>query len=117
MLGFLKKILGFPTDAEVTSAKAPYKVEAVVVNSKTGDLVELPVVSTPAVTAQVDVQHTEVVTPDVAPIKKTRKPRVAKIEATVKIKPVKVKQVVKEKAAKPVKAAAMKAPARRSKKA
>lgn len=133
MLGFLKKLLGFPTQEEVTAAKqppslseAPYKVEPVVVNTKTGDVVDVPkptqdvppapvveVTPAPAVLPE-EVKLTEVVNSQItdsvtqaAPAKKPRKPRTPKAE-----------KAVKEKAAKPKKAAAaMKSSAKRSKKA
>ncbi len=93
MLGFLKKIFGLPTNEEVAAAKAaPYKVEPPVVNTKTGDVVDVPavapVVEAPIVAAVND-QITDAVT-QAEPAKKTRKPRAPKAE-----KP------AKEKAAKP----------------
>jgi hypothetical protein len=113
MFGFLKKIFGLPTEAEVAAAKAPYKIEPVVVNNKTGDVVIEPTVSTPEPVAPVVVveevkvtvndQITDAVTQ--APAKKPRKPRTPKAE-----KP------AKEKAAKPAKIAAKKVSAKRSKK-
>jgi len=113
MLGFLKKIFGFPTEAEVSAAKAPYKIEPLVVNNKTGDVVEPVVVAEEPklAAAVVNDQITDAVTQTAQPTKKPRKPRAPKTE-----KPVKEK-VVKEKAANPVKAAAKKVAVRRSKKA
>lgn len=103
MLGFLKKIFGLPTQEEVMAAKSVATVEPPVVNSKTGDVVEMPVVA--AVPAAVNDQITDAVTQSQPAVKKTRKPRAPKADA------------VKEKAAKPVKVAAKKVPAKRLKKA
>jgi len=107
MLSFIKKLLGFPTPDEVIAAKseatAPYKVEAPVVNNKTGDVVDQS-------STTVNPQITDSVTQEAAPAKKPRKPRVPKAEKSVKEK------VVKEKAAKARKPAAEKT-TKRSKKA
>jgi|688.fasta_scaffold184456_2 hypothetical protein len=109
MLGFLKKIFGMPTEAEVAAAKAvPYKVEPPVVNNKTGDVVVMPeqVASSPSA---VNDQITDAVTQE-APAKKPRKPRTPKAETAVKVK------TTKEKTAKAKKPAAI-STGRRSKKA
>lgn len=118
MLGFLKKIFGFPTEAEISAAKAPYKIESPMINNKTGEIVEPAVIPTePKLNAVVvNDQITDAVTQTVEPAKKPRKPRTPKAEKPVKEKPVKEK-AAKEKAAKPVKAAAKKVAVRRSKKA
>lgn len=112
MLSFIKKLLGFPTPEEVTAAKAetavPYKVEAPLVNNKTGDVVDQA--PAPVVEAPVNPQITDAVTQTAELAKKTRKPRAPKVE-----KPAKVK-AVKEKAAKARKPAAEKT-TKRSKKA
>lgn len=94
MLGFLKKIFGFPTEAEIHAAKAPYKIEAPIVNNKTGEIVSV-----------INDQITDAVTQTVGTVKKPRKPRTPKTE-----------NIVKEKAAKPVKAAAKKVVTKRLKK-
>lgn len=100
MLGFLKKIFGFPTQEEVSAAKA----ESLVVNNKTGEIVQMPVVT--AEPAVVNNQITDAVTQSQPVEKKARKPRAPKAE-----------KVVKEKVAKPVKVASKKVAAKRSKKA
>ena len=110
MFSFIKKIFGFPTEAEKAMAQRP------VVNSKSGEVVEVvdaPKVDPVAValdlegvtlsaTPAVNDQITDAVT-QAAPAKKTRKPRAPKV-------------AVKEKAAKAKKPAAERAP-RKSKKA
>lgn len=100
MFSFIKKIFGFPTEEEKALAQAP------VVNSKSGDVVEMPAPKVDPVAVALDLEGVKltntVVNPQITdavtqaePVKKTRKPRVAKTE-----------KVVKEKAAKPVKVAA-----------
>jgi PBP1b-binding outer membrane lipoprotein LpoB len=81
-----------------------------VVNNKTGDVVDQPVVAQePQVVEAVTTQITDAVTQS-EPVKKTRKPRTPKVEKPVEvIKPVK--------AVKPVRAAAKKVAVKRSKKA
>jgi hypothetical protein len=122
MFGFLKKIFGLPTDEEVKAAQeakaAPYKVEAPVVNNKTGDVVVMPepAATTPiplvveaSFPSAVNDQITDAVTQE-APAKKPRKPRTPKAEKVVKVK------ATKEKTAKAKKPAAISV-GRRSKKA
>ena len=74
MLDFIKKIFGFPTQAEIEAAKAQqdvtYKFETLVVNNKSGEPVIQP---EPVVVAE-------------EPVKKTRKPRTPKAEKPVKAK-------------------------------
>lgn len=98
MLEFLKKLVGFPTASEIAAAQAPYKIEApaIAVNNKSEKSVK---------PATAGAQVVEIAT---AAAKKPRKPRTPTAE--------KVTTVVKEKAAKPVKAAAIKTPAKRLKK-
>lgn len=80
MLGFFKKLLGLPTKEEIESARnnanaVPYKIEAPIINNKTGDVVE-------AFPTAVNDQITDSVTQ--SPAKKTRKPRVKKqVQSTV----------------------------------
>jgi hypothetical protein len=122
MLSFIKKIFGLPTDAEVKAAQeAPYKLEMPVVNQKSGDVVDTVVAKVDPVAVALDLegvklgavndQITDSVT-QVAPAKKTRKPRAKTTEKVVKEKTPKVK---KEKAAKAKKPAAIKATSRSKK--
>jgi hypothetical protein len=80
MLDFIKKIFGFPTQAEIEAAKAQrnvtYTFEPLVVNNKSGE----PVVQTEPV-----VQPEPVVVAE-EPVKKTRKPRTPKAETPAKVK-------------------------------
>lgn len=91
MLGFFRKLLGLPSKEEVEAAKAreetvPYKIEAPLVNNKTGDVVDT------------------VSVPVAAPAKKTRKPRVKKVETTVKEKAAKPRKVAAKKTVRKTKA-------------
>lgn len=111
MFGFLKKMLGLPTKEEIAAAKelsAPYKVEAPIINNKTGDVVETPPKVVEAPVAATPSAVNDQITDAVTQVKKPRKPRTPKA---------KVEKAVKEKAAKPAKVAAKKVAVRRSKKA
>ena len=94
MLGFFKKILGLPTEEEKQAAKvvfqAPYKIEAPIINNKTGEILET------SFPTSVNDQITDSVTQTL----RVRKPRKIKEKKLVK----EVKAVVtKEKPTKTVK--------------
>lgn len=101
MFNFLKRILGLPTDEEVIAAKNSQKEEPVadmlVVNNKTGDLVEQTVVSK-KLKEVVNPQITDAVT-QAAPtlsVVKVKKPRKTKSTETKKEKAVEQSVVEKK---------------------
>jgi hypothetical protein len=76
----LKKIKEWLFGKSSATVDVPYKVEPPVVNSKTGDIVDVPVVAVVQDPPPVE-QPVEVV-----PVKKPRKPRTPKAEVEVKEK-------------------------------
>lgn len=114
MLSFLKKLIGLPTPDEVNAAKNKSVVisDTPAVNSKTGDLVDIPATKVDPVaialdlegvnlTTKVDSQITDSVTQSATKVRKPRKPKTEKL--------------VKEKTGKSSKVVVKKTAAKRSK--
>lgn len=72
MFGFLKRLMGLPTEEEILAAKK-HKIDPVIINNKTGDVVDIPFLDNSQIT-------------DSVTIKKPRKPRTPKEKTSVKEK-------------------------------